>query len=112
LNERGEISWDISIDEDRHPDSNGAEHHRPPHILLPPEHCVEMVGAPEGSDSVAYEINIDGRAYDAEEDDGVKPGQLMFKERYPTGEQEGVCEEYLRPECGFDTAWGMENEDR
>lgn len=66
--------WEVSVNEDHDPDGNGEECHPPLDIFLLPKHHVEAMGAPKGSDSVACEVNIDGGAYDGDENNGVKPG--------------------------------------
>lgn len=87
--------WEISIYEDRDPDAHGEKHHRPPSILLLPKHCVETMGTPEGSDRVAGEVDVDGRAYDGDEDHGVVSGETPLEERNRAGDQEGICDEGL-----------------
>ena len=67
--------WEISVDQDCDPDGNGEKRHCSLNILLLPKHCVEAMGAPEGSDGVTCEVNVDKGAYNGDEDDGVKPGQ-------------------------------------
>ena len=74
LSKFGVTSWEVSVDEDRDPDGNGKEHCCPLLMLLLPEDLVKTVGAPEGPDSIACEVNVDGGADDGDEDDGVKPG--------------------------------------
>ena len=66
--------WEVNVDEDCDPDGDGKEGHCSLNILLLPEHFVKTVIAPEGSDRVACEVNVDWRAYDGDEDNRVKPG--------------------------------------
>lgn len=87
--------WEISVYEDRDPDGNGEEHQCPSTVLFLSKHRFETVGAPEGSDRVACEVNVDGRAYDRDEDDGVVPGEIPLEEGNPTGDQERVRDQGL-----------------
>jgi hypothetical protein len=111
LSKLGVMAWEVRIYKNCDPDGDGEEHHRPPQIMLLAEHSVETMGAPKGSDRVACEVDVDGRAYDGDEDDGVISGQLSSDEGYSTGEQEGVCNEHLSPIGLFDTLWQIEDED-
>lgn len=53
------------------------------------------MGTPEGSDRVAGEVDVDGRAYDGDEDHGVVSGETPLEERNRAGDQEGICDEGL-----------------
>lgn len=81
-------------------------------MLLLPEHCIKTVWAPESSDRVTCEVNVDRRAYDGDDDNRVKPGQLFSNKVNPAGDEEGVCDKCLGPENIFDPVWRIENEDR
>lgn len=66
--------------------------------------------APEGSDRVACEVDIDGRTHDRDKDYGVVSGEFPPEEGNGTGDQEGIRDKGLRPKCGFDALWRVENE--
>jgi hypothetical protein len=80
------VDGKIRVDENRSPYANGQENHCPPTVLLLPKHCIKTMGAPEGSDSVACEVNVDGREYDRDEDCGVESGEFPLKEGNPAGD--------------------------
>ena len=71
--------WEVTVDKDRDPDGNGKECHCSVNTLLLPKHCIEAMGAPEGSDGVACEVNVDGGAYNGDEDNQVESGQLSLE---------------------------------
>ena len=66
---------EINVNEDRDPRGDGEEDQGTPNVVSLPEYCVEAVGgAPECPDGVAGEIDVDGRTYDEDDDNGVKSG--------------------------------------
>jgi len=110
LRELGAFLRKISVYEDRSPDADGKEHHRPPSDLPLPKHCVETMTTPEGSDSVTREVDVDGRAYEGDNDHGVEPGEVPSEEGNRAGNKEGIRDEGLRPEGLFDTPRRIEYE--
>jgi hypothetical protein len=86
LSEAGVPLRKIRVDEDGNPDGDREQYQSPPYILLPPEHCLEAVGGPKSPDGISGEVNVNRRAHDGYEDDGVVSGQVPSDERNPTGE--------------------------
>lgn len=86
LRELGAAVWEISVDEDGDPDDYGEEHHCPPRVLLLPEGRVESMGTPEGPDRVACEVDVDGGAYDGDEDYRVESGETPLEEGSHAGD--------------------------
>ena len=88
LGERRKVLRKIRIHEDRNPDGDGEEHHRPLTILLPPEHRFKTMGTPECSDGIACEVEVDRRADDGDKGEGVEAGELPLDDGNSTGDQE------------------------
>lgn len=111
LREPGVASWEIHVNENRDPDGQREERQSPPNVMLPPKHCVEAMGTPEGSDSIARKVDVDGRADDGGEDDGVKPSQVPSDERNTAGDQQRVRNKGLGPEGFCYTLRRIEDQD-
>jgi hypothetical protein len=86
LRELGVTLREVGIDKDRDPDTNGEKDHRSLKILLLPEHCFKTVSTPEGPDGIPREVDIDGRACDGDQDDGMVSGKFPPDEGDPAGE--------------------------
>lgn len=100
LRELGVASWEIYVNEDRDPCAEGEECQSQPNVMLPPKHCVEAMRAPERSNGIACKVDVDWRAHNGDEDDGVKPSQVPSDERNTAGDQQRVRNKCLGPEGG------------
>lgn len=69
------------------------------------------MGTPEGSNGIACKVDVDGRAHDGDEDDGVEPSQVPSDERNTAGDQQRVRNKSLGPEGGCYALWRIEDQD-
>ena len=68
LSKFGVTLWQVGVDKGCDPGCNGEKHHPALNVVFPPKNRIKaMVRAPEGSDSIACQINVYRRAYDGDE---------------------------------------------